>query len=898
LSLSEGARLGAFEIVGPLGKGGMGEVWRARDSKLERDVAIKTLPANLATDKDRLARFEREAKLLASLNHAHIASVYGLDEHDGTLYIAMELVEGATLEDKLLHGAFPVEEALQLGLQITEALEAAHAKGVVHRDLKPANVMVTPDGVVKVLDFGLAKAFSGSSSEASPAHSPTLTRAMTQAGLVLGTAGYMSPEQASGQATDQRADVWSFGVVLYEMLTGLPLFSGESVPHILADVLRAEPDWGRLPKNLHPRVRHALERCLEKKARNRYAGIADARVDLEAALKDPEGVTPARTSVARVGSQRSFPGRLRAAAFTALAGATAAAVVAFVIWPDDGTSNVTRLVLPLSAEHPYEPNVWNHTILLARDASRVYYRTIADGEQSIAVHDLASLESEVIYEGRPVDLFLSPDPATLGFTEGARQSVNRIDVSTAGRRIELGGYGDFPRGTIWLDDGSIIVAEWYGGRLLRLPAGASEFDILSEPDPARGETAHSWPSALPGGEWILHTIEFENESIWRSEIVARHLVTGQQQLVIEGGSDARFVPTGHLVYAYEGELRAATFDPDTLEAGPPETVIDELMSTPSGAGQYSMAADGTLLYVRGSTSGDVGSISWLDARGVFQPVGMEPGTWQNPSLSPDGTRLAISSVRGQGGAAEIFVWSFDERRLIELTLEAGSQDFAIWTPDSERIIYRSEGQGLFARRADGSGRPEMIYPTEQWIAPFAVTDDGSIVVAVDAVTSDDIGLIVPGEEPAYQGLLTTGADESRPALSPGGEWLAYQSNVSGNPEIYVSPFPDIDNSQFKVSVNGGSEPKWMASGGQLQLWFQGSNTIRMTPISTQSGFELLAETDVVSTTDFRTTVTGLRTYDLASDGRLLVKESGDAGSMQIFVIHDWFDELSRLVPVD
>ena len=292
MSLGERTRLGAYEITGLIGAGGMGEVYRARDTRLGREVAIKTLPAALAADQDRLARFEREAKLLATLNHPHIATVHSLDEHEGTLYLAMELVEGETLEDKLLKtGALPVEDALRLSLQIAEALEAAHGKGVIHRDLKPANIMVNTQGEVKVLDFGLAKAFDNEPAEASPGQSPALSLAMTQQGLILGTAGYMSPEQASGQATDQRADIWAFGVVLYEMLTGLPLFGGESVPHILADVLKSEPDWTKLPRNLHPRLKLMLERCLTKKPRNRYHSIADARVDLEQALSDPADVT-------------------------------------------------------------------------------------------------------------------------------------------------------------------------------------------------------------------------------------------------------------------------------------------------------------------------------------------------------------------------------------------------------------------------------------------------------------------------------------------------------------------------------------------------------------------------------------------------------------------------------
>jgi serine/threonine protein kinase len=326
MALTPGTRLGPYEITGTLGAGGMGEVYRATDTKLEREVAIKTLPATLAEDSDRIARFDREAKLLASLNHAHIAAVHSLGETDGTLYIVMELVEGESLEQRLAGGPIPLDDALQFGLQIASALEAAHDKGVVHRDLKPANIMITHEGLIKVLDFGLAKAFTGNPSEASAAHSPALSVAMTQQGLVLGTAGYMSPEQASGQATDQRADVWAFGVVMYEMLTGQPVFSGESVPHILADVLKTTPDWARLPKPLHPRLRQMLERCLTKRPRDRYTGIADARVDIEAALRDPEGAAIGPTG----GAGAAQPARRQAwpiaAAFVICLAAAGAAV--------------------------------------------------------------------------------------------------------------------------------------------------------------------------------------------------------------------------------------------------------------------------------------------------------------------------------------------------------------------------------------------------------------------------------------------------------------------------------------------------------------------------------------------------------------------------------------------
>jgi hypothetical protein len=429
MALDPGTRFGPYEVTGLLGAGGMGEVYRATDTKLGRDVAIKTLPATLASDADRLARFEREAKLLASLNHAHIAAVYGLDEHEETRYIVMELVEGDTLEKKLEAGPLPVEDTLQLALQIALALEAAHEKGVVHRDLKPANVMVTPSGVVKVLDFGLAKAFSGDPNEASPAHSPALSLAMTQQGLVLGTASYMSPEQASGQATDQRADIWAFGVVVYEMLTGHPLFGGESVPHILADVLRTEPDWERLPEHLHPRIRLMLERCLEKKPRSRYAGIADARVDIEVALRDPEGAVVEGTADGHYAPPPSLVRRLLPWA-GGLALALVVGLAAFTLRPPE-PKPVIRAVYPL----PDETNLFAtdlHQIAITRDGRQMAFDTI-DGIYLRQTNAFGAIRAPGIPAGAiHINPMFSPDGETVAFLilNAATGGGNNVDLVT------------------------------------------------------------------------------------------------------------------------------------------------------------------------------------------------------------------------------------------------------------------------------------------------------------------------------------------------------------------------------------------------------------------------------------------------------------------------------------
>jgi serine/threonine protein kinase len=399
MSLESGTRLGTFEITGQIGAGGMGEVYRATDTQLGREVAIKTLPSSLANDQERLARFEREAKLLATLNHAHIAAVYSLDEYDGTRYLAMELVEGETLEQKLKGGALSVDVALHYALQIAEALEAAHEKGVVHRDLKPANVMVTRDGVVKVLDFGLAKAFAGDPDQVNPAHSPALSLAMTQAGLVLGTAGYMSPEQASGQATDQRADVWAFGVVLYEMLTGLPLFSGESVPHILAAVLQTEPDWARLPKHLHPRLKLLLERCLTKKPRNRLHAIADARIEIEGVQSNPQGGGSAAQPAQPIW-RRMLP-----IATTVLVTAVLAGVAVWSLVPQAPMAPVRLTLLQAPNEAALITNGFDSPVAISPAGRHVAYAS-GSGELQVRSLDALAATSVAVRARSP---FFSPD---------------------------------------------------------------------------------------------------------------------------------------------------------------------------------------------------------------------------------------------------------------------------------------------------------------------------------------------------------------------------------------------------------------------------------------------------------------------------------------------------------
>jgi hypothetical protein len=700
--LAAGTRLDGYEILGSLGKGGMGEVYRALDTKLGREVAIKTLPVALAKDADRLARFEREAKLLATLSHAHIGAIYGLDEHDGTLYIAMELVEGETLEEKLKAGPLPVEDALRLALQIAEALEAAHDKGVVHRDLKPANIMVTRDGVAKVLDFGLAKAFSGDPNEASPAHSPALSVAMTQQGLILGTAAYMSPEQASGQATDQRADVWAFGVVLYEMLTGLPLFGGESVPHILADVLRTEPDWSRLPKNLHPRLKLLLERCLEKKIRNRYHSIADVRVDIEKILSDPKGVAPQSERGVRAGraSARWWP-------YAAVLVAAAAGVAAILAWrsPPAPAPRVQRFALEAPAGELLGVDSQSRSITISADGSQIVFATAPPGTENYQwyVRAIDSLTATRLRgaEARFETPFFSPDGRWIGFNDLSKGNVLKRIPVLGGPPITIATTGNPVRGASWGQNDAILYGTDREG-LWRVPASGGDPERLTHPE---GAVSHRWPEWLPGGRAALFTIaDGETE-----QIALLDIATGETRVLISDGTTPKYVATGHIVYgAADGSLRAAPFDLATLTVtGDPVPVLEEIaMSSYTGGAHYALSDEGSLIYVTGGRNDDGGgvktSLTWVDTQGREEPLGLAACSCRYFRISPDGTRVVVEVKESAADVSRsLWIWSLAQRTFTRLTFSPPTESPA-WSPDSKQVAYAGIEGGvptLYARRS-------------------------------------------------------------------------------------------------------------------------------------------------------------------------------------------------------
>jgi serine/threonine-protein kinase len=884
--LAAGTRLGVYELTGLLGTGGMGEVYRAIDTKLGREVAIKTLPNAFAQDRDRLARFEREAKLLAALNHAHIAVIYGLGEHEGTQFLAMELVEGQTIEELLKRGALPMEDALRLALEIAAALEAAHEKGVVHRDLKPANIMMTREGQVKVLDFGLAKAFAGDPNAASPVHSPTLSIAMTQQGLVLGTAGYMSPEQASGQATDQRADIWAIGVVLYEMLTGVPPFAGESVPHILADVLRAEPDWSRLPKNIHPRLKRLLERCLEKKVRDRYHSMADVRLDIEDVLSDPEGAT-------RQDARRGAPGRSSATAVAAAVVLTAAgaALLGWIVRPAPEPARVSRFSYSVP-ENQTLRSPGRPIVALSPDGRHFVYNT-GDG---LYLRSMDELEARRLPGTEEIlaNPFFSSDGQSVAYY--AAGQLKRVALS-GGAPVVIAEGLDNLFGASSGSDGSIFFAQTEG--IFRISADGGRPELVI---PAKEGELFYGPRLLPDGDSVLFTVT--TTSNWTdAQIVAQSLSRGERTGLIPGG-DAHYVPTGHVIYALGDALFAVAFDADTLTvSGGSVPLVQGVRRAVAGltaAANYGVADDGTLVYLTATLAEGQDTLLWVDRGGNEESLGFDACICASPAISPDGTRVAVQIAIPNEPNTNIWVLSLAQRTRTRVSFEPRVQAHPLWSPDSRRIAYTSDGGGILVRNADGTGAFGWLLEGTQAVDTSAWVGD-ELVFGQTGPTGWDIAAISPASDRERRSVLATQFDERHPALSPDARWLAYQSDESGQWEIYVRPFPDVDAGKWQISSDGGGEPKWGRDG--RTLFFRGPSSLMETAVSTTPSFAVEVPKVVLDLESYVLT-TALNTYDVSPDGQrfLMLKRSAAGADAEaapaIVVVTNWVEELKRRVPTE
>lgn len=917
MSLAPGARLGAYEIIALIGAGGMGEVYRARDMRLGRDVAIKVVSEAFAGDSERRVRFEREAKLISQLNHPNICGLYHIADApnpqslipnpETVQFLVLELVDGPTLADRIGQGPLPLDEALPIARQIADALEAAHEHGIVHRDLKPANIKVTPDGNVKVLDFGLAKAMDAGSALPSPqasagkqdpayvlSNSPTITSpANTLGGVILGTAAYMSPEQAKGKPVDRRTDMWAFGCVLFEMLTGRRAFEGEDVSDTLAEILKTEPDLKRLPPDTPPAIARLLRRCLAKdrKARLSDAGVARLEID-EAGSAGAEG--PRIPVAARVPRTRLAA----AVVLTAIVTAAIAAAIAFTL-RSDPPRPVRRFAITLGSDRQFV-GAGRRWLALSPDGSRLVY-----GANQLQMRALDSLETTEIAETNgAMSPFFSPDGRWIAFWQNGQLKKRELSGGPPMRLCET----PLPWGATWEDDGAIWFAKGVDG-IWKVPADGGEPVQVIAMDNKKGEMAES-PQPLPGGHAVLFTLnsaalaQSTRAQIESARLVVQSLRTGERTTIVSGGADGRYLPTGHIVYVRQGTLVAVPFDLDRLAVtGSPMQLVERIVQGSAGggvssggrstAGQYTLSSEGTLAYVPQAMLAPERTLVWVDRQGKETPIAAPPRAYVYPRISPDGTRIALD-VRDQ--EQDIQVWDISRAILTRLTFDPGPDVGPVWSPDGRRIAFAGVGRGVFWHAADGTGTSQpLLEEKARLYAPTTFTPDGTrLIIDENQGAAYGIKMLGIGADPSLKTLLDTSFNEQNAMVSPDGRWMAYQSNESGQYEIYVRPFPDVQAGRWQISASGGTRPTWR---GREVFYLGPAPSMMAVQVNTENGFTYGNAAKLFSG-PYLATVLG-RTYDVSADGqRFLMIKTGGAGTAgtgigQIVVVQNWVEELKR-----
>jgi serine/threonine-protein kinase len=914
MSLAAGFRLGPYEIVGPLGAGGMGEVYRARDSRLNRSVAIKVLLPSVATDTDRLARFRREAQLLAALNHPNIAQIHGVEDANGAPALVMELVDGATLADRIVPGAIPPDEALPLAKQVAEALEAAHEQGIVHRDLKPANIKIRDDGTVKVLDFGLAKALEPASAPTiDPSVSPTLSLNMTRAGIVLGTAAYMAPEQARGKPVGPRADIWAFGCVLFEMLTGRRAFAGDEVADTMVAVLSKEPDWSVLPAAA-AHVRPLIARCLKKDPKQRLQAIGDARIQIDDLIS---GTAPELPAVGTVPARRR-----RAFAAAVAAFAAGAAVALFATWlrpralPVPAAA-VSRFAIALPAGQTMAFSINDRDLALSADGRRVVFT--AGPQSQLLVRALDQLQAApvpgIINARAP---FLSPDGNWIGFfdrfdegvTTGpvAQRSALRKVSSSGGPAIVVAPVLGASRGAVWEPDDSIVFATSDTSTgILRVAANGGEPEVLTRPDRASGELDHVYPAPLPGGRAWLFTVTTPAASGLGHHAAVLDTRTGQQRTILRTAAQAQYVPSGHLVYASAGTLWAVRFDLDALAViGDPLPLVQSVLTI--GAAEFSVSSAGTLAYVPDRFETE-GLLTWVSRDGTLEAIPAPRRRYLRVRLAPDGARVAAQIF--EGDQHQIWLWDFGrDSSWRRLTFDQASSYGPIWTRDGRHIIYGSPRDtkfdigNLYRRAASGSGSEDRLTTSDRQQRVNTITPDGTrLIFEVQTPDRDYDFMMLDLRNPSrIETLLQTPFDERDAEISPDGRWMAYDSNESGQLQVYVRPFPTVADAQYQISTDGGRNPTWSPRGGEL-FFVSGTSMMRVA-VETAGGVfksgnatRLFDDPSLVLDGRFGSVGT-IRTYDVAPDGKrflaIRLDDAADAAGApraSLVVVQNWLEEL-------
>jgi eukaryotic-like serine/threonine-protein kinase len=904
MALTSGTRLGPYEIVAAIGAGGMGEVYRARDAKLGRDVALKVLPEAFARDAERMARFQREAKVLASLDHPNIASIYGLEDSSSTHALVMQLIEGPTLADRIKQGLIPIDESLRIAKQIAEALEYAHERGIVHRDLKPANIKVTTDDAVKILDFGLAKALEGDASSMDISTSPTISRLATQAGVLLGTAAYMSPEQAKGKSVDRRADIWAFGCVLYEMLTGQQTFTGEAVTDTLAAVIRAEPDWTELPAGTPIRVRVLLQRCLQKDPKQRLRDIGDARISLDEVLSGaPDPALAGSPLTAAPLWRRVLPWAIAGLLFVALA------PVAFIHFREKPPVPSQSMRFEISVPEETLLDEGNGLDLSPDGRHFAFFATASDGADRLWIRSIDSLEARPLpgseVTGGASPLFWSPDSRSIAFWSDGKLKK----VSISGGPAET--ICDLPGGEIggsWNSDGVIILGQAPGG-IMRVSAYGGSASPLTMPEPSRNGVAHVFPSFLPDGRHFVYlrlSATPANSGIYVGSLDARPAEQDPKELLTTEFA-AAFAPSPHsgsgqLLFVRDGALLAQQFDTRRLALSGEPVAVANQVATFRARALFSVSSNGVLTYTAGAPPGS--RLTWFDRHGkILGSVG-EPSLYVSLALSPDGARVAVSQFGRQNPIPGL--WLLDVSRNVSTRFTFGpASEGAVWSPDGGRVIFNSDRDGVFdlyQKPTSGAEDETVLLRSREDKVPTSWSRDGRFVLYDEAnsQTKSDIWVLpLTGDKKPFT-FVRTEFNEQNGSLSPDGRFVAYQSDESGRNEIYVRTFsPDAlasgaaTGGKWQISTGGGAEPRWRRDGKEL-YYISGDGKLMDVAVTANPEFRAAAP-KVLFAVPLQSSSPDLPMWDVTPDDRrfLVAVPAAQSAPIPFTIVLNWQAELKK-----
>jgi len=883
LVLGPGSRIGRFRIERELGRGAVGVVYLAHDTKLDRPVAIKSLSAEVTGNRMALSRWKREARLLASLNHPNIATIHEeLEVAEGVGYLVLEYVPGQTLSELIAQGPVKLEEALSITLQIAEAVAAAHEHGVIHRDLKPGNIKITPEGKVKVLDFGLAKTVGGEPSEK--------LSTTTEPGKIIGTPAYMSPEQARGNPTDERSDIWSFACVLYEMLTGMVPFKGETVSDTIANILDRVPDWDALPKSTPANIQVLLRRCLEKDPRRRLQHIGDAAIEISETMNLPVIAPP----VTRVQVGAAGPKCLERAVVWSLGGLMFL-IGTVAVWTSvrSGPSTPTPVVrFPLSLARNQTP----YEVIVSPNGDRLVYVVGVGATTQLFVREPGQIEDKELPDTKgAIYPFFSPDGQWVGFFAGGQ--LNKLFLD-GGKPIRLCDAAN-PMGGCWGADGMIYFCpEPYGG-LWKVSADGGKPEQVTTPDPEKGELGHWFPETLPGGGSLLFTIWKTALSNARVAVLSQK--TGKWRTLVIGGSGARYSPTGHLLYAQSGTLMAAPFDLKQFKVGKPHPVLEGLAQfSYSGFAPFSFSRDGLLCYVRGGEWLARRQLVWVNRQGEEESLKkLPPGAYTDPRVSPNGRSLAFTKF--EGGYYNIWVHKFASGTTTQLTFKSDNL-YPIWTPDGARLTfttYRAGPWEVYWMPADGSSTEEPLLtgPNDQYASSWSPDGKVLLFTKYNLAKSGDILSFCTEDPNSPQPLLHESYSEYNAVFSPDGHWIAYQSNQEGRDEVYVTRYP-VPGEKYKVSTDGGCEPLWSPDG--RELFYRNGDKVRVVTVDANSSrFDIAKPPETLFEGQYSARPYNVQNYDITPDGQrfMMVKDSEEQPSAaQLIVVLNWFEELKRLVP--